>query len=161
MFLNEIRIIDLNRSTWDAEKSKPKKGVYVFTNKVYTDKKMADTTKGLEGYKFKWNENSDKAIKDWQIKYGFELVTPDDPYLPEGLPPDAEGKYVFGDAVLMKIPLRKYAEKQMREVAKSERATKDIVRKFEDSLRGKTVDGKDVEVVNDYIDRWKESLGIE
>ena len=132
MFLNEIKIIDLNRSKWDPEKSNPKKGDYHFVDKVYTDKKMADTVKGFDyGYKFKWNRDDPRSIKDWVIKYGFELVTPKDPYLPEGVPPDGEGKFVFGDAVLMKIPLRKYAKKQLKAIQKSERALSSKVKDFE------------------------------
>ena len=156
MFLDEIKIIDLERSVLDeTKKSKPEKGEYFFKKKVYTTNKMADARKGLAGWKFKWNRNDDRCIRDWQIKWGFSLVTPKDPYWPEGIPPDAEGKYVFGDAVLMKIQIAKYAEKRTREIAKSDRAARSRIKEFEQVMAE-----KNVKVEDEFIERYKQDLGI-
>jgi len=157
MFLSDVKIIDLNRSEWDKKKSNPEKGEYTFIKKVYTNQKMADTTLGLDySLKFKWNRNDERAIKDWQIKYGFEFVTIKDPYLPEGISPNAEGHFVFSiDAILMKIPLRKYAEKQMRAEAKSDKAAAARYKEFQSSLAD-----KQIQIADEYIEKRKESLGI-
>ena len=156
MFLSDIRIIDLNHSEWDKKTSKPEKGQYEFTKKIYTNQKMADTTRGLDfSYKFKWNTNNEKAIRDWRIKYGFELVTVKDPSFPEGAELDAEGKWIFGDAVLMKIPLRKYAEKQMRAEAKSNRAVAQRYKEFQ-----ATLGEKKVQICDEFIEKRKAELGI-
>lgn len=160
MFLSEIKIIDLKRSEWDKTKSKPAKGKYVFAKggKVYTDKPMADTTGGLDfGYKFKWGHNTAKDISTWKIRDGFELVTAKDPYLPEEPTAlDAEGKFVFGDAVLMKISLRKYAEKQMLAQAKSDKAVASRLKEFQATLAAKGVEASD-----EFIGDWKKQLGID
>lgn len=146
----------------EKEKADRKKGSYKFKKKVYTDKQMADTTGGLDfGYKFKWNRDDARAIADWRIKYGFELVTVKDPYLPEGVPPDGEGKFVFkipGDSVLMKITLRKYAEKQERARAKSDRAVAGKLKEFQAALASKGVDA--VDASDKFIEDRKKELGI-
>lgn len=157
MFLSDIRIVDLRYSEWDKSKSKPDKGEYHFTKKVYTNQKMADTTRGLDAsYKFDWNRNDSKAIRDWKIKYGYEMVTVKDPYFPEGTELSAESTFVFGDAVLMKIPLRKYAEKQMRAEAKSNRAAADRMKEFKTALESRRV-----EICDEYIEKRKKDLGID
>ena len=160
MFLSEIKIIDLKRSKYTKTTAKPSKGIYKFASggKIYTDKPMADTTGGLDfGYKFKWGHNTDKDISTWKIRDGFELVTAKDPYLPEEPTAlDAEGKFVFGDAVLMKISLRKYAEKQMRSQAKSDRAIAGKLKEFEATLASRGVEASD-----EFIGDWKKELGID
>lgn len=140
------------------EQADRRKGKYKFEKKVYTDKLMADTTGGLDfGYKFKWGRDDPKAISTWKIRDGFELVTVKDPYLPEEPTAlDAEGKFVFGDAVLMKISLRKYAEKQMRSQAKADKAVASRLKEFETTLASKGVEASD-----EFIGDWKKQLGID
>lgn len=141
------------------EKKDRAKGVYKFAKggKVYTNQPMADSLGGLDaGYKFKWNRDDERAIRDWKIKFGFELVTVKDPYLAEGGDVDAEGRFTFDDAVLMKITLRKYAEKQMRAQAKSDRAMAGRLKEFESTLAEKGVEASD-----EFIGDWKKKLGID
>ena len=140
------------------EKKERAKGQYKFKKKAYTDKPMADTAGGLDfGYKFKWGRNTEKDISTWKIRDGFELVTAKDPYLPEEPTAlDAEGKFIFGDAVLMKITLRKYAEKQMRSQAKSDREVAGKLKEFEATLASKGVEASD-----EFIGNWKKQLGID
>ena len=157
----ELKIEKVKEKLTELEKREKKdksKGLYKFAKggRVYTDKMMADTTGGLDfGYKFKWNRNDDRAINDWNIKHGFELVTVKDSYLPEGVPPNGEGKFVFGDAILSKITLRKYAEKQMIAQARSDKA---VASKFKDFKA--TLESKGVEASDEFIGDWKEGLGI-
>ena len=141
-----------------AEKKARAKGQYKFKKKVYTDKPMADTTGGLDfGYKFKWGHNDAKDISTWKVRDGFELVTAKDPYLPEEPTAlDAEGKFIFGDAVLMKITLRKYAEKQMLSQAKSDKAVASRLKEFQATLASKGVEASD-----EFIGDWKKQLGID
>lgn len=144
----------------DAEKKEKKdraKGKYEFKKKVYTNQPMADSLGGLDtGYKFKWNRDDPKAIRKWEIQFGFELVTIKDPYFAEGADVDAEGRYIFGDAVLMKLTLRKYAEKQMKARAKSDRAVASRLKEFQTDLAQKGIEASD-----EFIGDWKKQLGID
>lgn len=142
-----------------AEKKERAKGKYKFEKKVYTNQKMADSLGGLDfGYKFKWNKNGAEYIEKWELQHGFELMTSKDPYLPEGAGTkiDAEGKHIFGDLVLMKITLRKYAEKQMKAQAKSDRAMASKFKEFQTTLASKGVEASD-----EFIGDWKKQLGID
>lgn len=146
MFLSDVkRIVDLNRSEWDKAKSAPTKGNYEFTKKVYVEKADYLDAQVRPPYKFKWNRyeprTNYKEVRDWQIKLGASFVTTKDPWWPEGVPPDSEKKYVFGDAVLMKIPLRQYLEEKERNRLRAERATASKMREFKDNLVRRT--GKD------------------
>ena len=159
MLTSDIKIVDLKRSRWSREKSKPKKGMYKFVKggKVYTNQPMADSLGGLDnGYVFKWNRDDPKAIRKWEIRFGFDLLTIKDPYFAEGADVDAEGRYFLGDAVLMKITLRKYAEKQMRAQAKSDRAVAGKLKEFQTTLESKGVESSD-----EFIGDWKKQLGID
>ena len=159
MFLSEIKIIDLKRSKYTKTTAKPSKGIYKFAvgGKAYIDKPMADTTGGLDyGYAFKWGRNTEKDISTWNIRDGFEVVTVKDPYLPDGIPPNAEGRFVFGDAILMKITLRKYAEKHMKSQAKSDRAAAAKLKEFQTTLASKGVEASD-----EFIEGRKKELGID
>jgi hypothetical protein len=106
VYLNEIQIVDLNNSLWDKEKSDPSKGEYEFTKKVYID---YQTKVQRPNWYFTWVRNNPrdgyKDVRDYQVKWKFTYVTKDDPYWPEGLSPDVNGQYTYGDVVLMKCPL--------------------------------------------------------
>jgi hypothetical protein len=106
VYLQEIQVVDLNNSSWDKEKSDPSKGEYEFTKKEYID---YNTKSRRPAWFFTWvrNNPSDgfKDIRDYQVKWKFSYVTPDDPYWPEGMSPDVQGHYTYGDVVLMKCPL--------------------------------------------------------
>lgn len=160
----EVKIFETEEELKKLEKKEKldrEKGRYEFKTKVYTDKRMEDSTGGLDfGYRFKWNRDDERAIRDWRVKFGFELVTMKDPYLPEGAELDSEGKWVFGDAVLMKITLRKYAEKQMRSIELSERASQDKLKEFKAILSGATKEGVET-APDEQLERWKQQLGID
>jgi len=106
MNLMDIRIVDLGNSAYDEEASRPKQGEYVFKSKRYV------TYKGdgpRPNWFFTWERyeptNGYREVSAAKAG-GFSFVNVDtDKYWPEGMAPDAEGKYVFGDAVLMKCPL--------------------------------------------------------
>ena len=138
-FIHNVKNIDLNRSEWDEKKSDPSKGMYELKHKVYVrdgDYLQQDTR---PPWVFMWNRyeprTNYKEVRDWQIKYQATFVTLEDPYWPEGVPPDAEGKYVYGDAVLMKIPLEVWMNKRIADSERSERAGKSLKRKFEQTAK--------------------------
>jgi len=140
MYLKDIKIIDLRRSKWIKEKSDPKKGVYEFTKKVYLTKKDYFHEASRPPFVLTWcaynPTNQFRMVRDWQIKYKATFVTPNDPYVPEGVPLDAEGKYVFaGDSVLMKIPLEVHLAKTARDVQRADRATYNRLKEYKDLVR--------------------------
>lgn len=136
MFLSDVKIIDLKASTIDKEKSDPKKGKYVFKKKVYLSYKE-DAPRPEREWWFSWNRHTPEGgeIRDWQIKWGFEFVTTNDSYWPEGVPPNAEGHYIFSkDAVLMRCPLINWVKKMKRDQDKADRALTAKQKEFDDEM---------------------------
>jgi len=139
VYLGEIKIVDLTNSDWDREKSDPGRGEYAFTGKkVYVDGEAYRTTARRPAWFFCWirydSRDGFKDVRDHQIKWKYSYVTPDDPYWPEGLPPDVNGRYVYGDVVLMKCPL--IEELRKRELARqmSEGMAMSSYQKFENTV---------------------------
>jgi len=132
MYLSEIKLVDMRHSVIDKDKSTPEKGLYAFKKKVYVDYK---TKAQRPPYFFTWvryNPRDDfKDVRDYQVKWGYEYVTKDDPYWPEGLGPDAEGHYRYGDVVLMRCPLINELRKREQEIAISQRASVSKQKGFE------------------------------
>lgn len=156
MFLSDIKIIDLNRSELDKSESDPKTGKYEFRRKVYVEKADYLNASVRPPFKFQWNRyeprTNYKEVRDWQIKLGASFVTTKDPWWPEGIPPDGEHKYVFGDSVLMKIPLRQYLEEKERNRLRAERATASKMREFKTSLERRAgKDAVDEELIKEHL----------
>jgi len=105
-FLSDIRIVDISHSEWDKKASDPKHGKYVFTVKNYIN--YHEKARRPELF-FSWCHYNPRdgliGVRDWQVKFNYRYITINDPYWPEGLAPDEDGKYVFGDVVLMARPL--------------------------------------------------------
>jgi hypothetical protein len=128
--LKSYKIISLEASDWDKEKSDPKKGSYIFNKKVFVDKNLYKSAHRPK-YKFGWNRNHPYDIADWQNKWaGCSFATAKDGYVVDKLAPDAEGHYVYKDAVLMKIPVGEYVEKRREEIAISEKAPTAALRAY-------------------------------
>ncbi len=156
MFLSDVnKIIDLNRSELDKS-SDPKKGQYEFRKKVYVEKADYLNASVRPPYKFKWNRYEPKTnyreVRNWQVRLGASFVTIKDPWWPEGVPPDGEGKYVFDDAVLMKIPLRRYLEEKERNRLRAERAPSAKMREFKANLERRAgKDAVDEELIREHF----------
>lgn len=141
MFLHEIRIIDLKRSKWDEKASKPERGQYTWTDKQYIGYK----DKGIRPDKyFTWvrynPQDGLKDVRDYQIKWGYSFVEyPVDPYYPEGLSPDVEGHYRYGDVVLMKCNLMDELLKRQREQKMSRDASMSRFQSFKDQSKAEGV----------------------
>ena len=132
MDLSDIKFVDLNHSIIDKGKSDPQKGKYVFKKKVYVGYRNSAF---CPRHYVQWNRyyagDDYKDIRDWQIKWNYSFVTIKDPYWPEGLKPDNNDQYRYGDLILMKCPIEDYVEKRMKEIKKSNIAAANDLRKFE------------------------------
>lgn len=131
MHLSDLkkRIVDLRYSEVDDEKSGEKIGTYgrkggkyFFVKKVYVD-----YLTGERRPEFRFDfihavpENQYAEVQDY--KYGeppYTFVDTDDPFWPEGIPPDQEGHYRFKDTLMMKTSLAKWVEKEKENVKMSE-----------------------------------------
>lgn len=122
MLLNDIKIVDLKRSDWDKDASRPKLGRYTFRTKVYLKKTDYNDAATRPAHVLKWveytDENNYERFLQYQKDYQAEAVTVDDPYWPEPLRTNGEGNYTFKDCILMKIPLLLWLEKKYKDKKK-------------------------------------------
>lgn len=94
-------IVDLNRSDWDKERSDPKNGIYYFTSKVYIKTSDYFDAASRPSHILKFIDA--ERLPDYRSKFGASPVTTSDPYWPEPMVPNADGKYIYIDAMLVKI----------------------------------------------------------
>jgi hypothetical protein len=82
MDMRDIRIYDLNRSKVDENGSNKKKGQVKFKPNGAVELKKSDYRDEAirPRHVIKWNRSVPSAIQDWEIKFGAEFVTPQDPY---------------------------------------------------------------------------------
>lgn len=109
-------------------------GTYEFTKKIYYKNK--DFAVGyVHPYKLKWCKyepsNGYRDLRLWEIKYKATPLTVKDEYWPEGIPPDAEGKYVFGDVVAVKIPIEEHMLTRKAAVELADRKARSVNDQFE------------------------------
>jgi hypothetical protein len=123
MTLNQVRIVDLKRTEVDEEKSDRVHGKLVFKGrKTYiSDSSYIDGSTRPE-HKTKWVTKvlaEGRTLDRFLYREGWEFVTTNDDYYPEGSRVDAEGHYIYMDTVLLKKPyveyLRDMAKKKKRE----------------------------------------------
>lgn len=131
MRLDEIRIIDLKSSKWDEAQSDPKEGKYVFTDKKYVNYKGAGRR---PDYWWTWerfdprNNYMDLDAAKWR---GFVPVKKDDPdFQPDGVPPNAEGNYVYVDTILVKCALIDELRRRDSNVKDAQGQKKSVRNKF-------------------------------
>ena len=162
------KIIDLKRSDWDKKKSDPSKGQYVFFRKVYY--KNRDFREGyIHPFKLKWCKYSEHdyprpfySFHKWQKLYKATAVVPGDDYWPEDFAPDAEGKYIDMDLMLVKIPIEVHMEHRKRAVQKAELAVKSVKKQFVDDAKKSGIDIPE-EIIEEEIDRMareSKQLGV-
>lgn len=130
MYLQDIKFVDLRHSDWDKEKSKRETGEYIFDNKVYL-KYRKNPAFHLAWCRYNPHSTPPYAdLWEWQVMWGYTPVTTMDDYWPEGIPPNADGKYVNGDLILVKTPMKNYLKKRADEMGASENASKAIINQF-------------------------------
>jgi hypothetical protein len=135
-FLKDIHIVDLNRSVIDEAKSDRKKGRFFFKKRTYitdVDYKDAQTR---PRHKLEWanNEKEGYGVQTYQ-GMGYDFVTKDDPYYPDGANIDGEGHYVFKDAILMKCDLTSWLKRRARDMDRSNKAPDRAKEAFLNSTR--------------------------
>lgn len=128
MYVQDHPIIDLTQSDWDKTKSDRKAGRYVFKTRNVIDYRGAKSARPPFEFSWvplqPWTYPPNRELERWRMSWGYTLVTVEDPYWPLGIIPDAEGKYVLGDCVLVKTTLENYLKKRKREIDESENSTK-------------------------------------
>ena len=82
-----------------------------------------------------------------------------DDYWPEGLAPDTEGKYTFGDLVAVKIPIEVHVEHKRKAREKSEMQSRTVKQKFKSEAKQAKVDIDD-EVIEERMENEAEVFGI-
>jgi hypothetical protein len=163
--LRDIRIVDLKHSIWDKEKSEPKKGKYIFKKKVKIN--YFDKGKRPEWWFYLCRYDSRNNYRELsEMRYTLD-ATPvtlgEDEYWPEGLVPNAEGHYVFGDLILVKYPLITYLKNRQRaqELSMRARGTKTThpkLQQFKADVRKQSLaDGKGFDA-SEVPDEWINSV---
>lgn len=136
MNLSDIRFVDLTASVWDKEASNQKEGSYVFTSKRYVARDPSriggDT---LPDWFLTWERNTPSEISRSRAN-GYSLVTINDPFWPEGLALDSEGKYTFGDVVFVKCRLVDELERRMKREQLNQVGAKANLDTFAAGVRG-------------------------
>ena len=160
MYLNDIRIVDMNVSKLaidekitklqkgrgheaELEKAKAEKkrqqinGEYEFIEKRYIDFK--GDKQARPPYWFTWCRyepgNNYLDYRGYKAKWNYSPVNMDeDNYWPDGQPPNAEGNYIFGDLILVKCPLIDYLRRKLMEKKLSEGGARAKLEKFHSDM---------------------------
>jgi hypothetical protein len=164
------KIIDLKRSEWDEKKSDRKKGLYDFKKIVYYKNK--DFRDGyIHPYKLKWCMYSEKeyprpfaTLDEWKVKYKHAMTEVDikDDYVPEGVRPNANGHYIDGDLILVKIPIELHMAERKQAWELSERQASGMKKAFQSDMRREGADIPD-QWTEDRADRTRreiEDIGV-
>ena len=158
-FSSDIKHIDLRRSQWDAKKSNPKKADYKFTQIVYLTSKDYHVEASCPDWVYTWCRynptDNFRGLYTWQIRYKAVPVTVDDEVIPEGIPPNPEGKFVFDDLIMVKIPLEEHMKRRARDVAKSESKAGEMLKAYVSDLKAQGMDAPE-----DQLRASLEKLGI-
>ncbi len=123
-------IVDLTKTPWDKEKSKPEKGEFVFTGaKVY--QRRGSTAPWKFGFWIRYAPPY-RELTSMPAQYQISPVKAADCLAwPEGLAPNVEGYYQFDDVILAKEPMRHFLERRSESVAEIDRTKKAAMGQFE------------------------------
>jgi hypothetical protein len=134
-------IVDLNRSDWDKERSDRAGGVYFFNSKVYV--KTSDYYDAASRPQHILKFVDVDRLPDYRAKFGASPVTTSDPYWPEPMVPNADGKYIYIDAILAKIPqMREYVEFRQAERNKGHGGFKESAEELQAEARTSGAEAK-------------------
>jgi hypothetical protein len=127
--LGEVELIDLRKSTLDKEHSDTQNGVYRFKKEVIAERGITRNP----NWKHKWGSKlpAKRFTQNWEAAYGAEKVGVNPYIFPKGAVLDENGHWVYGDAILMRIPLETYVDKIKRDKQLSEDEIASIGRKFQ------------------------------
>jgi hypothetical protein len=139
--LQDFRKVDLNRSVIDHEHSDPKTGEYTFIEKVYVDYQNPETRPPWYFSWCRWTDKNNYAeFNEWRTLWKFSKVVIEDGYWPEGVAPDSNGNYTFGDLIWVKCPLKEYIDKRKHEIEMSESSTRNKLRQIRNEMKADGVD---------------------
>lgn len=147
--IDEVKFIDLKRSKVDEGKSDPKAGEFVFKPNGMVELKRSDYDDNAVRPKhiLKWNRSDPHTIREWEIKFGAEFVTADDPYFPHGAGVEfKDGHYHFNEMVLIKIPLELHLERKRADAKRANKSFEDNNRNFRQSMNTMGMGLKDGDV---------------
>lgn len=146
-YLQGIKIVDLRHSELDLPENKNdagkvkalmfETGEFAFKKKVYIN--FFD--KGRRPpYWFTWcrysPNNNYRDLYEWKVEWGYTPVNRDtDPFWPEPVAPNAEGNYVRGDLILVKIPLADHLKRKLEEQAVSNLGARAKLKQFNAAMR--------------------------
>jgi hypothetical protein len=138
--MNDIRwinshIVDLRKTPWDKEASKPEKGEYVFTGpKVYYKQRGKE-----EDFKVGFFLRYAPPYRELTMMEAMMGITPvryaDNLYFPEGVRPNAEGYYQVGDVILAKENKVDYLKRRAHSVKMGEAGTSVAKEKFKSDVK--------------------------
>lgn len=132
--LGEVRKIDLEKSEIDTDRSKPEQGIYFFRGDpvvITTDSYKRPETCPDYVYQFCTTSFEGRTLKKWIYQLHYDFVQHgEDLIFPEGCELDAEGHWIFGDAVLMKIPLEVYMRRKIKAHKTQDDAKQAVRREF-------------------------------
>ena len=142
-------MVDLRRSKWDKERSKPDKGIYFFepNGKVYLRFDDYKDSATRPNFAYRWvayHKHDDfKSMRTWAFKWGAEPVKASDPLTevwPESLAPDTEGNYHYEDLILMRIPTERWADKLETDAKYYDDARTNLDKKFRAEARAENAE---------------------
>lgn len=129
------QLVDLRRSEYDKDRSKPEDGQYVWKKKVYLrhDDYKDDQTRPEWVYRWvAFDEDEDfRNFNHWKQSYFAEVVDYKTAEVyPEPLVPTAEGHYRWMDMILMKVPLVAHMERVEADRKRFDKARQGLQKKF-------------------------------
>lgn len=154
MELCEIKIVDLNHSKFDPKKSNPDEGEYEFIEKKYVDYLDKGRRPKFWFTSCRYDPiNNYKEFREWKYTRRATFLKKEDGYWPETMAPDAEGKYIYGDAVFVKIPL----EVKLKEIEDNRRLSptgKSYLERFNSEMEAQGVSVPD-SMLNELMGKSK------
>jgi len=162
MYLPDAKIIDLNfsklavdeeitrlqkkkdeksKELLEAAKKEKKRqkeaGDYKFIEKRFVD--FFGGKQSRPPYWFTWcrydEKNNYRELASYKAKWNYSVVNMDeDNYCPDGVVPNAEGNYTFGDLILVKCPLIDHLKKRQMEINMSKGGARAKLEKFHSDM---------------------------
>ncbi len=117
----------------------PKNGRYFFdrNNKVLYQLIKGDR---LAPWWLRWVKNDEVRMSVIQTKYQYDFVTKYDDVVPEGLSLNAEGRYQYGDLILMKCDFGDYINRRLHNKKISDHQLQAKLREFQNLAKDQGAD---------------------
>ena len=144
-------MVDLRRSKWDKERSSPKDGRYLWTDKVYMKAGDYKDDQTRPKFVYRWvafDERDDFVnFNHWRMHFGAVPVDYKDDLVeiyPEPLVPTVVGHYRYMDMILMRIPLERWVDEKIDNMKRYDKAREGLDKKFRSDAKaeGAEFDGE-------------------